>query len=73
MSIGSSGRLVIEIDPELKRRLHSALAMDGLTLKQWLVLQADAYLAAVSQMKLSLEPETNVSSSVAASSGQKHS
>lgn len=57
MSIGSSGRLVIEIEPELKRQLHAALAMNGMTLKQWLVQQADAYLSSAGQMTLGLEPQ----------------
>ena len=55
MSIGTSGRVVVEIDPELKRRLHAALAMDGMTLKQWLVRQAEAYVSAANQLQLGLE------------------
>lgn len=43
MPRGPSGRLVIEIDPALKRRLHSALVADGITLKDWFVAQVDAY------------------------------
>lgn len=30
-----SGRIVVDIDPGLKMALHSALAADGLSLKQW--------------------------------------
>lgn len=41
MSIGTSGRVVIEIDPVLKRELHSTLARKGMTLKDWFVAKAD--------------------------------
>lgn len=41
MSIGRSGRVVIEIDPALKRELHSILARKGMTLKDWFVAKAD--------------------------------
>lgn len=46
MSIGKSGRIVIEIDPSLKRELHGALANDGKSLKDWFVESALAYLDA---------------------------
>lgn len=41
-----SGRIVAEIDPELKRSLHSALAKSGRTLKDWLVEHAQAEVEA---------------------------
>ena len=44
MSIGNSGRIVIEVEPELKRQLYSALAKDGMTLKQWFLNNASSYL-----------------------------
>lgn len=47
-----SGRLVVDIDPELKQALHAALAADGLSLKNWLVLRARAYLAERVQPRL---------------------
>lgn len=37
MSIGPSGRIVVEVEPELKRELHSALLKDGMTLKEWFI------------------------------------
>lgn len=40
MAIGESGRIVIEIDPELKRRLYSALALENKTLKEWFIALA---------------------------------
>jgi hypothetical protein len=45
MARGPSGRLVIEVDPPLKRDLHSALAADGTTLKEWFVRRTMEYLA----------------------------
>jgi len=43
---GDSGRIVIEVDPDLKRRLYSALAMKNLTLKQWFVELAEQHVSA---------------------------
>ena len=45
MSRSSSGRMVVELDPALKKRLHAALSLDGITLKEWIRQQAEAYLA----------------------------
>jgi hypothetical protein len=45
MSIGNSGRIVIEVEPEAKRRLYAALVRDGLTLKDWFLKNAEIYLA----------------------------
>lgn len=44
MAVGKSGRVVIDIDPRLKRRLYAALAEDGNTLKDWFLLRSDYYL-----------------------------
>lgn len=54
MSIGSSGRIVIEVEPEVKRHLYSVLARDGMTLKDWFLREAQAYLASASQLQLEL-------------------
>ena len=45
MSIGSSGRIVIEVGPGLKRELYAALARDGSTLKEWFLRSAQVYLS----------------------------
>ena len=45
MSKSESGRVVIEIDPELKRYLYSALALDQQTLKEWFVNNAERYIS----------------------------
>ena len=44
MAKGQSGRLVIEVEPAFKRKLYTALASDGLTLKAWFVEEAKTYL-----------------------------
>lgn len=55
MSIGNSGRIVIEVEPGVKRELYAALARDGSTLKEWFLRSAQAYLSnAGGQMTLPL-------------------
>ena len=44
MPIGSSGRIVVEIDPTLKQALYDALRQEGFSLKDWFISQADCYL-----------------------------
>jgi len=53
MSIGRSGRIVIEVEPGAKRRLYAALARDGLTLKDWFLKNAELYLTENGQLPLS--------------------
>ena len=57
MSIGSSGRIVIEVEPEIKRHLYSALAREGMTLKEWFLREAQTYLASANQLPLELSGE----------------
>lgn len=52
MARGESGRIVLEIDPSQKEDLYSALAKDGLTLKDWFLRQAAQYLCDIDQMSL---------------------
>lgn len=40
---GNSGRIVIDIEPDLKRRLYAALSLSGITLKDWFRKSAAAY------------------------------
>lgn len=54
MSIGASGRIVIEVEPELKRELYAHLTRDGLTLKEWFLQEARCYLATSNQFSLDL-------------------
>jgi len=44
MAKGQSGRIVVEVDPALKRALYGALAVDDSTLKEWFIDQAGRYL-----------------------------
>lgn len=39
-----SGRVVVDIDPALKRRLYSVLAMESSTLKEWFIRSAEHYI-----------------------------
>lgn len=44
MSIGTSGRIVIEVEPDVKRRLYALLASQGMSLKEWFLKSAEAYI-----------------------------
>ena len=48
----SSGRIVVEVDPEQKRELYSALALSGSTLKDWFIRVAADYCAERSHASL---------------------
>jgi hypothetical protein len=54
MPVGHSGRIVIEIDPELKQELHATLSKEGVSLKQWFLDNAEQYLREKSQRTLPL-------------------
>jgi hypothetical protein len=41
---GSSGRLVIEIDPSIKKELYDRLGEKGLNMREWFLINANAYL-----------------------------
>lgn len=49
MSIGTSGRIVIEMPPEKKRLLYGELSKRGISLKQWFLDQVDGYLRTISE------------------------
>lgn len=44
MPKGDSERIVVENEPDLKRRLYSTLAMDSSTLKEWFIQCAESYV-----------------------------
>lgn len=52
MARGQSGRLVLEVDPVFKRRLHAQLAAEGRTMKEWFLEQAARYLDRAVQQTL---------------------
>jgi hypothetical protein len=54
MAVGPSGRIVIEVDPELKRELYGCLDEDQLSLRQWFLDNARRYLATRQQLSLEL-------------------
>jgi len=60
MSIGNSGRIVIEIEPELKRELHAVLRNEGTNLKAWFLENVDHLLSAKGQPSLSFDESDKV-------------
>ncbi len=54
MSIGTSGRIVIEVEREIKRELYSALSREGMTLKEWFLKSANSYISDRTQIPLPL-------------------
>ncbi len=54
MAKGSSGRIVVEIDPEIKLRLYGTLGKQGLTLKEWFLHSAEQYINEEAQLSLNL-------------------
>ena len=60
MAVGTSGRIVLEIDPLLKKQIYAALEENGITLKSWFVDAAKSQLIEKKQLLLSLEePSTS--------------
>lgn len=65
VSIGSSGRIVIEIDPALKQELYATLEKEGSHLKHWFLKNVEDYLREKSQFTLELRvPETETNQAV---------
>ena len=58
MARGESGRIVIEVEPETKKRLYASLALSGSTLKDWFLKNAQDYCQDAGQQSLfeNLEP-----------------
>jgi hypothetical protein len=52
MARGTSGRFVIELDPETKRDFYAALSSEGLTVKEWFARHVGTYIAERSQPSL---------------------
>lgn len=64
MPRSTSGRIVVELHPQLKRRLYAALTRDGQTLKDWFTQQAEAFVAADEQPSLPLASSSTKSNSI---------
>jgi DNA (cytosine-5)-methyltransferase 1 len=56
MAKSDSGRVVIEVDAELKSRLHTELSSSGMNMKEWFTQRAKAFLAE-SENGLLAEPQ----------------
>lgn len=52
MARGESGRVVVEVDPELKAALYSVLAKSGTTLKDWFLGAARQFVDSQTQPSL---------------------
>lgn len=56
MARGTSGRIVIEIDPETKNELYQQLKKDDSNLKAWFLEHVDNFLKGRHQLTLELHP-----------------
>ena len=61
MPVGNSGRIVIEINPELKQELYEQLNQENLNLKQWFLRNVDIFLNNKNQLILCFDKELNSS------------
>jgi hypothetical protein len=52
---GPSGRVVVEIDPSTKRKLHSVLAARGQSLKDWFIHAAETYITEANEADASAQ------------------
>ncbi|MDH5259441.1 MAG: hypothetical protein OEX07_15615 [Gammaproteobacteria bacterium] len=52
MPRGTSGRIVIEVETDLKTELYNALEKEGLNLKQWFLERAEDFIRDRSQLSL---------------------
>lgn len=59
MAIGDSGRIVLEVEPLLKRRLYSVLQLEHMSLKDWFIARAEEYMQAQQQPGLFSSAATN--------------
>lgn len=45
MARGDSGRIVLEVNPKLKKQIYSILALEQKTLKSWFIEHAETYIS----------------------------
>jgi hypothetical protein len=55
--VGKSGRIVIEIDPELKKELYQSLGNEDSSLKEWFLIHVQGYLSGKSQVPMNFESD----------------
>ena len=60
MYIGNSGRIVIEIKPELKRELRSVICLKGTNLKAWFLNHIEELPANKGQQSLPFEENRQI-------------
>jgi hypothetical protein len=58
MARGNSGRIIIEMEPEAKKRLYDALDLTGSTLKEWFLKHAADFCGETVQPSLFQLSET---------------
>ena len=58
MARGESGRIVIEMDPEIKQELYQKLQGENSNLKSWFLSQVEKYLDNNQQLPLQLDGQT---------------
>ena len=44
MAIGESGRIVLEIEPDLKKKFYACLALEQITLKDWFIKTIEEHM-----------------------------
>lgn len=42
MAVGTSGRIIIDLDPSMKKEIYQKLKSEGLTMKEWFEQKAKA-------------------------------
>jgi len=57
MPKGSSGRIVIEVEPDFKDELYTVLEKEGLNMKSWFIANAQFFLQNRSQLSLNFVRE----------------
>ncbi len=44
MASGESGRIVLEIEPDLKKKFYACLALEQITLKDWFIKTIEEHM-----------------------------
>lgn len=60
MARGKSGRIVLEVDPSLKRELYLALEHEQQTLKEWFMVHVQQFLSEQVQPSLFVAQPTSL-------------
>jgi|LakMenEpi03Aug12_release.lakeMendotaPanAssembly.Ray.scaffolds.fasta_scaffold225131_3 hypothetical protein len=60
MAQGSSGRVVIDLEPEFKQLLHETLKSKGISLKHWFIEQAETLCEEHQQPPLAFAADKHV-------------